>query len=250
MTAVRQFWSLGAGLTAILRRVGWPGRCYDSGPAHDDTAFALFDTAIGRCAIAWGPGGILGVQLPESREAETRARVLRQHPGAHEARPPADMHSAMDAIVALLRGTHVDLSAAPARHGRRAGLPRRVYEVARTIAPGETLSYGDIADRLGSRGLARAVGQALGRNPFPIVVPCHRVLAAGGRVGGFSASGGITTKLRLLAIEGRARAATPSLFDGDGAFGFDRAEAVAHLRASDPAMARLIDAVGPVRPWR
>ena len=101
-------------------------------------------------------------------------------------------------------------------------VPRRVYDVARTIPPGTTLSYGEIADRLGCRGLSRAVGQALGRNPFLIVVPCHRVLAAGGRLGGFSANGGITTKLRLLAIEGRQAAATPSLFDGDGAFGFDQ----------------------------
>ena len=131
----------------------------------------------------------------------------------------------------------LDMAAVPAFH-------RRVYDVARTIPPGATLSYGEIADRLGSRGLSRAVGQALGRNPFLIVVPCHRVLAAGGRLGGFSASGGITTKLRLLAIEGRHGAATPSLFDGDGAFDFDQAEAVAHVR-SDPAMARLIDAVGP-----
>ena len=207
--------------------------------------FAVFDTAIGRCAIAWGPRGILAVQLPEGRDADTRARVLRQHPGAHEARPSADMQHAMDAIVALLRGTHVDLSTLPLDMAAVPDFHRRVYDVARTIPPGKTLSYGEIADRLGSRGLSRAVGQALGRNPFPIVVPCHRVLAAGGRVGGFSASGGITTKLRLLAIEGRHASTTPSLFDGDGAFGFDRAEAVAHVRDSDPVMARLIDAVGP-----
>ncbi len=206
--------------------------------------FAVFDTAIGRCAIAWGPGGILAVQLPEGREADTRARVLRLHPGAREARPTAGIQSALDAIVAVLGGAHVDLSRLPLD---MAGVPdfhRRVYDVARTIPPGTTLSYGEIADRLGSRGLSRAVGQALGRNPFLIVVPCHRVLAAGGRVGGFSASGGITTKLRLLAIEGRRAAATPSLFDGDGAFDFDQGAAVAHVR-SDPAMARLIDAVGP-----
>jgi len=207
--------------------------------------FALFDTAIGRCAIAWGPGGILGVQLPESREADTRARVLRQHPAAHEARPSTDMQHAMDAIVALLRGTHVDLSTLPLDMAAVPAFHKRVFDVARTIAPGATLSYGEIAAQLGSPGLARAVGQALGRNPFAIVVPCHRVLAAGGRVGGFSAGGGITTKLRLLAIEGRHATTTPSLFDGDGAFGFDRAEAMAHVRDSDPAMARLIDAVGP-----
>lgn len=206
--------------------------------------FAVFDTAIGRCAIAWGPGGILGLLLPEGREADTRARVLRQHPGAREATPPPDIQQALAAIVALLRGEHTDLSGLALDMAAVPDFHRRVYDVARTIPPGATLSYGEIGDRLGSRGLARAVGQALGRNPFSIVVPCHRVLAAGGRVGGFSASGGIATKLRLLAIEGRA-AATPPLFDGDGTFGFDRADAVAHVCASDPAMARLVDAVGP-----
>ena len=206
--------------------------------------FAVFDTAIGRCAIAWGPGGILGVQLPEGREADTRARVVRLHPGARETQPPRDIQAALDAIAAVLGGAHVDLSLLPLDMTAVPAFHRRVYDVARTIPPGATLSYGEIADRLGSRGLSRAVGQALGRNPFLIVVPCHRVLAAGGRVGGFSANGGITTKLRLLAIDGRRAAATPSLFDGDGAFDFDQAEAVAHVR-SDPAMARLIDAVGP-----
>jgi len=206
--------------------------------------FVLFETAIGRCAVAWGPGGILGVQLPEGRDADTRARVTRLHPDAREAQPPRDIQQSVDAIVELLRGAHVDLSGLTLD---MAGVPdfhRRVYEVARTIPAGATLCYGEIANRLGSRGLARAVGQALGRNPFPIVVPCHRVLAAGGRVGGFSAGGGITTKLRLLAIEGRA-VSPPSLFDGDGAFAFDVAEAVAHVRASDPAMETLVDAVGP-----
>ena len=97
---------------------------------------------------------------------------------------------------------------------------RRVYEVARTIAPGATLAYGEISARLGARDLAREVGQALGRNPFPIIVPCHRVLAAGGKAGGFSANGGITTKLRLLTIERARTSDTPTLFDGDSAFGF------------------------------
>ena len=207
--------------------------------------FTIFDTAIGRCAIAWSARGIVGVQLPEAREADTRARVRHLHAGAHEATPPPEIQRALEAIVSLLRGEHTDLSGLPLDMAAVSDFHQRVYKVARAIPPGATLSYGEIGDRLGSRGLARAVGQAMGRNPFPIVVPCHRVLAAGGRVGGFSAGGGITTKLRLLAIEGRRAAATPSLFDGDGAFGFDLTEAVAHVRAADPDMARLIDAVGP-----
>src|SRR5689334_4763145 len=114
--------------------------------------FTLFDTAIGRCGIVWGAGGILGMQLPEG------------HAGA------------------ALAGIAIDMERVPEFH-------RRVYDVARTIPPGATLSYGDIATRLGAPGSARAVGQALGRNPFPIVVPCHRVLASNGKMGGFSANG-------------------------------------------------------------
>jgi methylated-DNA-[protein]-cysteine S-methyltransferase len=213
----------------------------------DTTAhgFTLFDTAIGRCGIAWGERGIVGVQLPEARELETRARVLRRFPDAREAPPPPDVQHARDGIVALLRGEASQLEAVPLDMDRVPPFHRRVYEVARTIPPGATLSYGDIAARLGSPGSARAVGQALGHNPFAIVVPCHRVLAAGGRVGGFSAGGGVTTKLRLLSIEGAPAASQRALFDGDGAFGFDPSVAVEHLRGSDATLARVIDAVGP-----
>jgi methylated-DNA-[protein]-cysteine S-methyltransferase len=124
---------------------------------------------------------------------------------------------------------------------------RRVYEAARTIAPGTTLSYGELAALMGAPGSARAVGQALGRNPFAIVVPCHRVLAAGGKVGGFSANGGIVTKLRLLAIENAHANPQDALFEGDGTLSFDAAAAVEHVRNADAAMARVIDAVGPLR---
>jgi methylated-DNA-[protein]-cysteine S-methyltransferase len=169
--------------------------------------FALFDTAIGRCGIAWGPHGIGGVQLPETREVETRARLLRQFPNAREAAPPADVQWAIDGIVALLEGEASDLSTVRLDLDRLPPFHRRVYDVARTIPRGATLTYGEIAARLGDRGAARAVGQALGENPCPIVVPCHRVLAAGGKLGGFSANGGVRTKLRLLAIEGTVRGA-------------------------------------------
>ena len=163
--------------------------------------FALFDTDIGRCGIAWGARGIIGVQLPEAGEARTRARLVRRHPHAREAPPPADVRRVIDSIVSLLGGQASDLSAAALDMDGLPEFDRRVYEVARGIAPGATLSYGEIAARLGERGLARDVGQALGRNPFPIIVPCHRVLAAGGKIGGFSAQGGVATKRRMLAIE-------------------------------------------------
>ncbi|WP_437591099.1 methylated-DNA--[protein]-cysteine S-methyltransferase [Sorangium sp. So ce1000] len=206
--------------------------------------FLLFDTAIGRCGIAWGERGVAALQLPEAREPETRARLLQRFPGARAGAPPPDVQRAVDAIVALLRGEASDLSAVALDMDHVPPFHRRVYEAARTIPPGATLTYGELAARLGAVGSARAVGQALGRNPFAILVPCHRVLAAGGKVGGFSANGGITTKLRLLAIEsGQARGAPTA--EPSSELGFDPDAAVEHLRASDAALARVIDAVGP-----
>lgn len=207
--------------------------------------YALFDSPVGKCGLAWGERGILGVQLPGGRELDTRARLQRQIPGGSEAQPPAEVRRAIELIVALLRGGPSDLSAISLDMARVPPFHRRVYEVARAIVPGATASYGDIAKKLGAPGSARAVGQALGRNPFAIVVPCHRVLAAGGKVGGFSADGGIATKLKLLAIEGAK--ANGELFDNDGALGFDPAAALEHLRAAEPALGRLFDAVGPFR---
>ena len=164
--------------------------------------FTLFDTTIGKCGIAWGERGVVGIQLPEAGEPETRARMLHRFSAAGEAAPPPEVQRAVDSIVALLHGEASDLSAIALDMDGLPAFHRRIYEVARAIPPGKTLSYGDIAARLDARGAARAVGQALGRNPFPIVVPCHRVLASGGKIGGFSAHGGTTTKLRMLAIEG------------------------------------------------
>ena len=131
-----------------------------------------------------------------------RVRLAKRRGGAREAMPPPDVQQAIAAMVSLLAGEPADLSFVALDMEGVPDFHRRVYEVARTIPPGATLSYGEIAARLGDPGSARAVGQALGRNPFPIVVPCHRVLAAGGRTGGFSARGGTKTKLTLLAIEG------------------------------------------------
>lgn len=211
------------------------------------SGFALFDTAIGRCGVAWGERGIAGVQLPEAGERETRARMLQRFPAAGEAAPPPEVQRVIDRIVALLRGEASDLSTIGLDMDQVPAFHRRVYEAARAIPPGMTLSYGDIAARVGAPGAARAVGQALGRNPFPIVVPCHRVLAAGGKIGGFSAQGGIATKRRMLAIEGAQLNGPTPLFEGEGALGFDPILAIAHLRASDPTLARVINEVGAFR---
>ena len=185
----------------------------------DAKGFTLFETAIGRCGIAWGERGVIGVQLPEASELKTRARLLRRFPTAHEVAPPSEIERAIEDIVALLRGEARDLSSVAIDLDGLAEFDRQVCEAARAIPAGATLTYGEIAARLGDRTLARDVGQALGRNPVPLIVPCHRVLAAGGKVGGFSANGGVATKLRLLSIEGARTSEAPTLFDGDRAFG-------------------------------
>jgi len=163
---------------------------------------AVFETAIGSCGIAWGDAGVTGFQLPERDAATTRRRMSARFPEAVEAVPPSEVRRGIDAIVALLRGECVDLAFVPLDMEGIPEFHQRVYEVARTIPAGATLTYGELARRLGDPGAARAVGQALGRNPFAVIVPCHRVTAARGKTGGFSASGGRVTKLTLLAIEG------------------------------------------------
>ncbi|MFZ3354344.1 MAG: methylated-DNA--[protein]-cysteine S-methyltransferase [Xanthobacteraceae bacterium] len=177
-----------------------------------DLSFTLFDTAIGCCGIVWNARGIAGVQLPEKSDQATRSRVQRRFPAAREIAPPAVIQRVIEAIGALLRGQAIDLTDVDLDGGAISEFNRRVYDVARGIRPGATLSYGEIAERLGDRTLAREVAQALSENPFPIIVPCHRVLAAGGKMGGFSGPGGVRTKLRLLSIE-RARYGEPGLFE-------------------------------------
>ena len=166
------------------------------------TEFALFDTPIGHCGIAWDDDVIVGLQLPEARVADTRARLRDRFDDASEGAPSPSVQAAIDAIDASLRGEADDLVDVPIALDRVPPFARRVYEVVRTIPAGETLSYGEVAAAVGSPGAARAVGQALGRNPFPLVVPCHRVLAAGGRIGGFTAQGGTSIKAEMLAAEG------------------------------------------------
>lgn len=177
-------------------------------------SFSLFDTAIGCCAIAWGDKGIAAFQLPEANEARLRAQLLRKAPDAGETTPPPEILEVIAKVRALLHGERVDLSAVTVDLESLPPFNRRVYEVARTIQPGSVLTYGEIAARLGAPPeAARAVGQALGQNPIPVIVPCHRVLASGGKIGGFSAPGGAMTKRRLLAIEKARMSQEPSLFD-------------------------------------
>ncbi len=185
-----------------------PARNTPADPGH-----VLFETALGTCGVAWGPGGIVAVQLPERDAAATRARLLRGLPlcqGTGD--PPPYVCSAITGIQALLAGEPRDLREVPLDMSRISPFHQQVYAIARAIPPGRTRTYGELAQQLGGLGLARAVGQALGMNPFAPVVPCHRVLAAGDRPGGFSAEGGAATKLRMLQIEGACPGGTLPLF--------------------------------------
>lgn len=174
---------------------------------------AVFSTAIGSCGIAWGPSGVTGVQLPARTAQATREGLQRRHPDAVEAPPPPDIQQAINAIVALLQGEARDLSGIALDMADIPPFRQRLYAALRGIPAGATLSYGELAARLGDGCTARDVGEAMGQNPFPIIVPCHRVLAAGGKVGGFSAPGGVATKLRMLQIEGARVDEAPTLFD-------------------------------------
>jgi O-6-methylguanine DNA methyltransferase len=202
---------------------------------------ATFPTALGTCAIAWTDRGIAGVQLPEANEAATAARILARFPGAAPGDPPpvvveaiAELTKSVAGVASDLASLALDMTGVPPFH-------RKVYEAARAIPAGETIAYGELASRVGSPGGSRAVGQAMGKNPFPIVVPCHRVLAANKKAGGFSAYGGATTKAAMLAAEG------VTLSDPSAGLGFDPEQARAHVSAKDARLARLIEKVGPFR---
>ncbi|MBE7368255.1 methylated-DNA--[protein]-cysteine S-methyltransferase [Ramlibacter pallidus] len=173
----------------------------------------LFDTAIGACGIAWTDDALAAVQLPETTRTGTRDRMLRHCGAVPETEPPPFVQAAIARIRALLEGARDDLADVPLELEGVPEFHRKVYAVARSIPPGEVLTYGEVAKRLGEPGASRAVGQALGHNPFAPVVPCHRVLAAGGRPGGFSAEGGAHTKLRMLEIEKARFGGEPGLFD-------------------------------------
>lgn len=179
----------------------------------DTAEFAIFETAIGPCSIVWSARGIIATYLPEKDAQATRARLKRRFAGAREAAPPAKVEAAIAAIRALLSGEARDLADIEiAIDPDTPGFHARVWAEARKIPPGETRTYGELAAALGAPEMAREVGQAMGANRFPIIVPCHRVLGAGGKAGGFSAPGGIETKMRMLTIERAKSGSGPSLF--------------------------------------
>lgn len=177
-----------------------------------DAACTVFDTAVGRCGIAWGPQGLLAFQLPEPDDEATLRRMFRRGGPLPQTTPPAGVQGVIERVQALLEGQSVDLRDVVLD---QTGLPdfhRRVYAITREILAGQTRTYGDIAAELGDLSLSRAVGQALGANPHAVIMPCHRVLAARGASGGFSAGGGVSTKLRILLIERAQIGSQPGLF--------------------------------------
>ena len=174
--------------------------------------FTLFPTPVGICAIAWRGGKVCGSHLPEATAELTAERMAKRVGGAVEAPPPEFVKTAIAAILELLGGKPNDLTSIRLDFSGIEPFALRVYHLARAITPGQTRTYGELAKDMGDKAYAQAVGRALGANPFPIIVPCHRILGAGGKLTGFSAGGGVETKLRLLAIEKAQIGGHPNLF--------------------------------------
>lgn len=172
---------------------------------------ALFPTEIGLCGVVWNDVGLVGVLLPEGGRDESLARIAKRFPGSSEAVPLGEAARAITNIQKLMVDGDTDLTDIALDVTRLSPALTRIYAATRAVPPGSTLTYGQIAKQVGVD--ARSVGQAMGRNPWPIVVPCHRVMGTGGKLVGFSAHGGVNTKLALLAIEKANIGDGPGLFD-------------------------------------
>lgn len=176
-------------------------------------AYTIFDTAIGRCGIIWSSTGVVAVQLPEAREIDTRRRIFQVDPEAREQAAPLNTELAIEGIVTLLQGSDPDFSDVSLDAGGVPAFNRRVYEYACAIPRGETRTYHEIAKALGASGAVHSVAQAISRNPYMIIVPCHRVLEAGGYADRISPYGGVISKRRLLALEGAHPITSKTLFE-------------------------------------
>lgn len=166
-------------------------------------SYCIFDTAIGACGIAWSERGVTRFQLPDADRGATERRLRARAGAATLAEPPPEIARVIADLQRYCAGQKVDLSGVTLD---LTGVPeafRDIFAAARSIPWGETASYGEVARRAGMPGAAREVGQAMARNPAALIIPCHRVLASGNKAGGFSAYGGLLTKERLLALEGR-----------------------------------------------
>ncbi len=230
---------------------------------------AVFETKLGWCGIAWTEQAIMRLQLPEKDRAATLKRLGGD---SSPASPPRWVKSVMRRVEKHVAGKPQNLDDVPLALETVTPFYARVYRAARDVGAGQTKSYGEIAKAIDSPKSARAVGQALGKNPFALIVPCHRILAQNGKPGGFSAAGGLDTKARLLASEGVVlrparplftqpahpersaakskgeRAPSSTLRQAQGErLSFSPKHALTHLSKNDPVLARLISKVGPFR---
>jgi methylated-DNA-[protein]-cysteine S-methyltransferase len=174
--------------------------------------YSLFDTCLGPCGMAWADEGVRRLQLPEASAAATEQRLAARSQCMRCDAPPEAIVRVIDQVRCYAAGEQVDFSDVALDLAGVGAFYRGIYDLARRVRWGQTSTYGTLARQAGAPGAARAVGQAMGHNPVPIIIPCHRVLAAGGKVGGFSAFGGVIAKQRLLALEGvHLRCGTPLL---------------------------------------
>ena len=206
-----RYFSPGAAADRI--RTGGGAGAGPAPPAWDPIVleYCLIATTVGPIGLAWSEAGLLRLQLPMEDGATTRERLLRRLKEPVEGHPPPWLEPAVARLQAYFNGTRVDFSEVPIDFGKASEFFQKVYGETRKLGWGEIATYGELAGRLESPGAAQAVGQAMGRNPVPIIVPCHRVLASGNKIGGFSAPGGIRSKLYLLDLEGvRLSASNPA----------------------------------------
>lgn len=184
--------------------------------SESGTGYCLFETPFGVCGIAWTAEGVSRFQLPEARDTATRERLIRRTGGV-EREPPPDIADVIERVRRAMSGETTDFSSVRVDLAGVPAFNKRIYALLRQVGWGETVTYGDLADRAGQKGAAQAVGQAMGSNPVPVIIPCHRVLAANRKPGGFSAPGGLDTKQLLLEREGVGIASKtpllPGLFD-------------------------------------
>ena len=178
---------------------------------HAKHVYCVFDTAHGFCAIAWNAAGITRFQLPSQHADQTERNLLRRTPGAVPGSPPDWVNEIVARAKRYFGGESIDFSDVPVDLGELNELSRRIYTTLRSFQWGTTTTYGALAKELGIEDWegARDVGQAMGKNQVPLIIPCHRVLAAGNKIGGFSAPGGVETKARMLELEGVALGPPP-----------------------------------------
>jgi len=165
--------------------------------------YHIFETAAGYCGIAWRDAGITRFQLPTASAAAAERLLLRRLPEADVGEPPPVVKEAVAAVKRYFEGEETDFSGFELDLEGQDAFFRQIYAAARKIAWGRTTTYGALAKELGAGPeAARDVGQAMAKNPVALIIPCHRVLAAGGKIGGFSAPGGSSAKMRMLELEG------------------------------------------------